>query len=312
MSSNQRFANVKPNVLNQFARARNFRSLRWRMALPLLLIVLAFAMFATYAVSDAITRGLRQTQMDRLLLSTRAVDERAVEFGDSQRRELTRVAYTEGVAEAMLTANNPKLQSLVQPLAAAAKFDYLIIGTSDARELIGLQRIASGYGATQGSALKALPFVADVLGGGLRSASGIAHTDRGYVLMTASPIKKGETIVGVAVAGMLLENVAAAMRGSNITNLAFYGPNGELLYSTFAHETKDSLNVSATTLKQALYTADQVPLLSVRLASGSYYAAYAPLIIESAPIGVTAVLSRTVYWSPQNPVAIYSASASVL
>lgn len=313
MSSSQCYVNVKPNVLNQFARARDFRSLRWRMALPLLFIVLGFAMLTTYAVSSGITRGLRQAQMDRLLLSTRAVDERAVAFGDSQRRELTRIAYTQGVPDAVAAADAPKLQSLLQPLAAAARFDYLIIGSADAHELIGLQRTASGYGATQGAALKALPFVSEVLSGGLHSASGIVHTDHGYALMTASPILRKDSVVGVAVAGALLDQVAASLRGSSLTDLAFYGPNGELLYRTLNADSPDQFGLSSGTLKQALYTADQVPISSLQFSSGSYYAAYVPLIVESAPIGVLGILEPNgLFLATESSRNLLSLSLSVL
>src|SRR5258708_35204963 len=89
------FTDLKANVLeSNEERPRNFASLRWKLTLPVLAVVIVIAMITTYAVTDGIARGLRDSQWNQLLISARAANQRAAALGDSQRREAERVSHT--------------------------------------------------------------------------------------------------------------------------------------------------------------------------------------------------------------------------
>src|SRR5437870_3150045 len=82
------YTDLKANVLeSNDQRPKNFASLRWKLSIPLLAIVVIVAMVTTYVVTDNVARGIRDSQVNQLLLAARASNERAASMGDSQRRE---------------------------------------------------------------------------------------------------------------------------------------------------------------------------------------------------------------------------------
>src|SRR5258708_8155334 len=160
------FTDLKANVLeSNEERPRNFASLRWKLTLPVVAVVIDIAMITTYAGTDCIARGLRDSQVNQLLISARAANERAAALGDSQRREAERVAFTQNVPELVAAQNGPTLQTLVEPLAAAADLDYLFIGAGNGRELVGIQRTSTDkpYVATEEPFLTNLAFTTSML-----------------------------------------------------------------------------------------------------------------------------------------------------
>src|SRR5215475_3609269 len=97
---NNSYTDVKANVLDSSdQRPKNFSSLRWKLSVPLLAVVVIVAMITTYAVTDGIARGIRDSQTNQLLIAAKATNERAASLGDSQRREAQQVAFTQNVPE---------------------------------------------------------------------------------------------------------------------------------------------------------------------------------------------------------------------
>src|SRR5439155_6048045 len=97
------------------------------------LVALTIAMLATYAITDSLARGVRDSQLTQLLVDARAVSERATILGDNERREADRIAFTQNIPQLIASGGGPVLQSLARPLAAAGDVDYLILGTSSGR-----------------------------------------------------------------------------------------------------------------------------------------------------------------------------------
>ena len=292
------FTDLKANVLeSNEERPRNFASLRWKLTLPVLAVVIVIAMITTYAVTDGIARGLRDSQVNQLLISARAANERAAALGDSQRREAERVAFTQNVPELVAAQNGPTLQTLVEPLAAAADLDYLLIGAGNGRELVGIQRSSTDkpYVASEGALLNKLGFTTSVLSGENASASGLARIDNGYALFTAIPVHQNNQIIGVAVVGITLDRVVGSLRGSSLGQIVLYGPDREILFSTVNTST-DALSLSQPVQEQATAGGNLVPVQSMRVEQTPYQVAYIPFVVDSVPLGVVGVLQANNMW----------------
>src|SRR5258708_38910983 len=94
------FTDLKANVLeSNEERPSNFASLRWKLTLPVLAVVIVIAMITTYAVTDGSARGLLDSQPNQLRISARAANERAAALGDSHPSAADRVAFTHNVPE---------------------------------------------------------------------------------------------------------------------------------------------------------------------------------------------------------------------
>src|SRR5215475_11199534 len=148
------FTNVKPGVFTAAERPRHFQSLRWKLTLPLLVVIVVAAIVATYIITDSVARGIHNSQLNQLRIGARAASERATALGAGLRREADRVAFTQNVPELVAAGNGPMLQVIVQPLAAASNLDFVILGDGEGREIVGVQRTNgsnSSYTASQGA-----------------------------------------------------------------------------------------------------------------------------------------------------------------
>ncbi len=296
LNDERSYTDLKPTVLTAWERPRSFMSLRWKVALPLVAVIVVAAMITTYVTANGIARGVRDAQLDQLVAAARAVGEKAVTFGTTQAREADRVAFTQNVPDLVVAADGPALQALAEPLAVADSLDYLLVGTKDGRELVGLHRTPKGtYEATQDTLLDKIGFVGVVLHGGQPNASGIVSTEQGYALFTVVPIKQNNKIVGESIVGTTLDHLAQTLRGNSLSQLIFYGPEGELLRSTI--ETDDpALALAQETRQQVMGNESIVPVKELQIAASPYQAVYVPLVVESIPLGVIALLQPNNMW----------------
>ncbi|MEP7289826.1 MAG: ATP-binding protein [Chloroflexota bacterium] len=300
------FTDLKPAVLNTPERPQNFRSLRWKLVLPLLVITVIVAMLTTYVITDAVARGVRDSQINQLLIGARAVSERAAALGTTQQREANRIAFTQHVADLVVVGNGPILQTVIQPLAAASDLDYVLVSGANGHEIVGVQRVGGNYRASQGAFLDKLGFLQPILSGIQSSASGIVRVENGYGLFTAAPIRQENRIVGVAVVGIRLERVLQTLRESSLAEMALYGPDGELLRTTFTTINADAvdaneavlalLKLDSETRDMALTGDNRVPVRAVQIGQTPYQVAYIPLIVDSTVLGVVGVLQVNNLW----------------
>jgi two-component system sensor histidine kinase ResE len=274
-----------------------FVSLRWRAIGPLALVVTALAMAGAYVISGAAAQGVRSREVDHLLVTSRAVADRMGDIGTAQRREVTRIAYTQGVAQAIHAGDGIALQTLLEPLALAADLDYVLVADANDQEVLGLQRVDNGGGAADyavasGTDLETLIAKQPALfapGTDLRAA--ITRTGQGHALMTAGPVMLDDKRVGTILAGVRIERLLDALRGGDTAELALFGPDGVFVRTTlpFDDTTRAVLALDGDAFQQALTTPGQVPVENLEIEGKPYNAAYLPLVINGTPLGVLGV-----------------------
>jgi PAS domain S-box-containing protein len=276
-----------------------FLSLRWKTLLPLLVVSLLVSMTGAYVVSDAVARSVRQEESDRLLRTSRAISDRMAGVGVLHQREITRIAYTQGVAAQAAAGDGAALHPILEPLAAAADLDYVLVADAHGREIVGLQRAitstrAVDYAVSSGTDLLALAPVQAVLAGPDGTiSSAVTRTGQTHVLMTASALP-GDPPRGVIVVGTRLAHVLDMVQGGDNADLAFFGADGEFLRTTFPVDDAllATLKLSPAVFEQALSTPGQVPVESLTIDGKTYNAAYLPLVIDGTPLGVVGAYLR--------------------
>src|SRR5688572_8330696 len=110
--------------------AQEFRSLRWRILTPLIAALMVALMVSVYGISYAFLEGERDQLEDALLNESATVAAEAIEVGRSHRTEAQRIAYTSGVIPAIQNNDPVLLRDTVEPLAALANLDLVIISAN--------------------------------------------------------------------------------------------------------------------------------------------------------------------------------------
>ncbi len=301
-------------------RPRSFVSLRWRAVGPLALLVLIAAVVGTYMVSDGIAQGAHEREIERLLVTSRATADRMALIGTGHRREVTRIAYTQGVAEAIEAKDGAALHPVLEALALAADLDVVLVADASGQEVIGLQRVdrADGtvdYAVASGSDLSTLAAKQPALfsaGADLRAA--ITRTSQGHVLMTAGPVMRGDEHIGTVLIGTRAERVLDTLRGGDSADLTLFGADGVFVRTTLPYNdsTRQQLTLDADAFRQAMTTPGQVPVESLKIDGTPTNAAYIPLVIHGTPLGVLGIYREddTLYasWLSRQRASLFAAA----
>lgn len=275
------------------ARSRLFMSLRWRILTPLAgVLILALMVSAYFLAYRFVDTGDDTTKtQDELLAAGGAVAMNAVEVGRAQRTEVDRIAFTQGVREAIQAGDGAALQPLVEPLAALAGLDLVVISNTAGSEILGLQRVVvSGtvdYSVAEGTQLAGIPAVQSVLIGA-DSTSVLVSVQRRPMLVTAGPVLGADgVVVGVVMVGKDVGRVLTDLRGGNTADIALFSGDGDFVGTT--QMGLSSIPLSQERYQAALNDPATTQFERLKLDSTAYEAAYFPFIIGQTPLGVAGV-----------------------
>lgn len=278
------------------ARKPLFISWRWRVMLPLALVVTLTAMLGAYAAALRFGGGIRISQDTLLLEGVRSLVSRTDRLYQRQVQEANRIAYTIGVPESVARDEVDVLQDSLETLARAANLDSVILTDERGVEVLGVQRVSipdvDDYAVNTGTDMAAQPLVSAALAGE-SGASGLMRTPEGVLLFVSVPLRADGRIVGVVLAGNDLSGVVSSLQDSAVTQVAVYGGDGQLLQTTFNlnDAVRNQLAINPALMNQTLTTDGRdVPVTSVTVAGTPYRAAYTPLIYGGDVLGAVSVL----------------------
>lgn len=283
---------TKPSIGQK---APRFISLRWRLTVPITLIVMIVAMIGAYVLARNLSGGFAISETNLLLQSTRSVVERSLERYARLRAEAQRIAFTNGIPEVI--ANNTA-DAILQPMQAAAinaSLDSIILLDVTGLEVIGLLEIggedAREFSVSAGAVMTQQPIVIDTLANGEIGASGLSRTSQGMLLYVAYPVLVDETLVGAVLVGQKLDTILADLDGSAVADVALYESTGAIIQTSFSltDETVGGLSLDQSTVEQTLQSQQVVVAPSVSLNNTTYRASYSPFVFGADTLGVIAV-----------------------
>lgn len=253
------------------------------------------AMVGAYFIASQLASGVATSEENVLLQSAQAVSNRSVDLYQRQRTEAQRVAFTIGIAEAVVTQDVQGLVTTLEALAASADVDSIITANAEGLEIAGVLRVREGdftdYSVSTGTDLRELYPVRALLDDNLIGASGLLQTTRGVIVYVAYPITLGEERVGMVLLGQSLSRIMENLRASSVAQLALYDNNGQITQTTFSldNNTLVDLSSSAALMDQVL-TAGQPIVASLTVNGTPYRTSYTPLEYGSSILGVIATL----------------------
>lgn len=270
-----------------------FISLRWRMTLPLVAVLMVVAMLGAYAVAGVLTGGYRISEENVLLQSTEGVLNRAVDVYEQHYNEAIRIAYTQGISESVRLQEAGALHTPLESMAQVSDLDVVVLVGGDGVEVVGLVRVVlpdrTDYSVSTATFLMNEPVVQQVLAGAER-ASGLLVTSEGVAVVTAVPVVSEGERVGTVVVGQHLERVLQALQSSAVAEVSIYGADGRVLATTFDLTNERIAQLALDSTLQAQLITDSIPLkTTLTLQSIPYQIVYAPLTFGENRLGVIGV-----------------------
>lgn len=268
----------------------HFISLRWRLLIPLALVLAIATAFGTYIIAASYTRPLAATEEQRLLQAGQGVLERTNGLYITQRTEAQRIAFTEGLLTALQTGDNANLQTTLRTLAQTAQLDSVLIVNMNGIEIMGLLYVEAedAYGFSTGTNLGTEALVQQLITQGTE-ASGLVQTTEGVLLYVGVPMVDGNDQIGAVLVGLQLDTVLAQIEGSTIADLILYDGAGLVLQTTLPLSEGGTSAPTHDTINQTLVSSQ--PLIDLVLVNDTpYRAIYTPFVYGQTALGVSATL----------------------
>lgn len=263
-------------------------SIGHKIVVPYVVLVVFTGVIGSAVVMADLT-ATTTTAFDGSLLraASQAAGHLALLEGDRVAEERA-AANSIGVPEAVLAGKADVLTALLAPLVANAQPEKPVLRMLDASgreiDVIG-QAAPSGRvpPAAEVTAFASEPAVRSVLAGATDQFGDKYFFERlepgGPFFYWAGPVVRNGQVVGAALVGQSLADIASNIRGSGSGDLAFYRPDGKILESTL------SGFPSLTPAVVASITPDHPLRLTSRVNGHTMGVLVTPMMMRSRPVG---------------------------
>lgn len=271
-----------------------FISLRWRLVLPIVIVLLVVSMIGAFTLGKNLTAAADAPQRNLLVQLGQAVRNRANDLYEQSRLEAQRVAFTRGVADAVQSRSATVLQPILESSARLANLDSIIVTDLQGIEVAGVLRVEqdsiAAYAVSTDTDLHVQLVVRTVLDENMLGAAGLLRTPQGLVLYTAVPLTDGNQRIGIVLVGRMLGNVLDDLKAGGMVDLALYSADSELLQTTLPQvdDTTSDLSLSPVIFEQIMTAPDQLTIRPLLLSNQSYQSAYSAFQFGPQPLGVIA------------------------
>jgi signal transduction histidine kinase/HAMP domain-containing protein len=273
-----------------------YPGINMRVTGPFLVIVAIIAGIGVFIVTRLVAGSLQERFNNQLLDSAHAATN---SIGDIEREQLgvlRSMVFTEGVPGAIQSGDTAQLVEWLEPIAANARVDDLIVFDQSGQGLLDLTREnGPPFNYVTGSppdvqvwagAQQVLRASEDALGD---KYVDVIDAGGGYRFYITAPVKDADgQIVGGIGLGMTMQRLTQLASEQSLSAVALYYYDGTVLGSTF-------LNVDAAQLRPAqpeqviTQTESTSPIVSVEFGDASYQVLYAPFRLRNQTVGLMAV-----------------------
>jgi signal transduction histidine kinase len=277
-------------------------SIRLKVILPYLILALVVAVIGVYVVTRLVSNTLSERLTNQLLEAGRVVLDNFVRQEVSHVESARVVAYTEGLADALLNEDRQTVLNLVQPLAGGLSIENLILISPRGAELVHLIEDENGEMqiVEQNTGAAASPIVEPYLTSRdekepPRRALGLNLVNDQYYYFTAIPVPMGDQFAGVVVIGTSIEKIMPELKSTSLADIIIYGADGKPFATTLGGgstdlETLQIVSISKNDFDDIVTSEDVVTGENFPLEGRWYRLAYGPLQVGNDRLGVFAVV----------------------
>jgi len=283
-------------------------SIRWRIALPFILLALALGLSAVLVVNQLMSQDSQERYWRQVVDSGQQASDAVVRIEQDLLKVERLIANTEGLAAAAVEGNAEALRDRALPLVINADLDTAIILDNKGNSIFSVRHNPNDAAGTYERAVRGESFytewemVQDVLGGVVDSTGdkygGIESIFIGSEelpgLYITGPIKAPNgDVVGAVLVGEYLETISEIIGDEAGANISLYGrTNGAVLESTLELENPQAAMLPAEQLSLVLQDSSGVGITRIVDVTGSTYGeVLLPLAIRdgSQAVGVMGV-----------------------
>jgi putative nucleotidyltransferase with HDIG domain len=268
-------------------------SLRRRIVLPFIVLVVFVGFIGTAVVSAQVGGSAEGAFDNSLIRSSLRTNDRVASLEDDRLQQLRAAADTAGIAGTVTRADGAAASKLLGPIVGNAQPEHLLLRlvTSGGRLVVGLRRDPTGLTTlTDGITYGAVPAVQHVLRGD-RDALGdkyvfLATEGSQPMLYWAAPVRtetQAQTVVGAVLLGEPLSEIAQTIRGTNVLDVAFYSPSGQVLTASLP----EMPALAADTMRQV--TSDAPVRIAIQRQDHAYRLLVSDWTMRGAPLGYLGV-----------------------
>lgn len=279
-------------------------SIRLKIALPFLLLTVVVSVIGVYVVTRLVTGTLTERLTNQLLEAGRVVSDSFVRQEGQHVTEALRIAYTDGLADAVVNEERAALLKIVEPLFGSGTVENLIIVSPNGKEILHLLRDRTGeiIVVDRDTGAPSSPIVVPFLRSRnpqdppRRALGGNLVNDEVYYY-TSLPISVDGKFDGVIILGTSIKTLLPAFKQVALADIILYGNGGQAIATTLGsadEETLALLDIPENQYLELIKTADPlVTGVNVEVAGRPFSIGRAPLQIGSDRIGVFAVALPT-------------------
>jgi two-component system, OmpR family, sensor histidine kinase ResE len=272
-----------------------FIPLMVRFVTPINLVLVLIAVVGVFLLSNSLSGNVQAVEENLLIQSAVQIAQATQVEYNTLLQETQRIAFTQGIAEAVKANDANTLQTLLEPIAALTDLDSIIITDAIGQEIVGLlqNNQANDFSLSQGTNLANEWLVQNILNTASSGDVGILQTPNGSTVYVAIPIHQDGTPIGVLLAGRYSLTLLEAFQSNTLTEVTLYSADSTLLDTTL--ELNDSnqtlLDTHQSTLDQTLSNSNQVTVADgLSLNGQDYRVAYIPLSMGETTLGALSIL----------------------
>jgi signal transduction histidine kinase len=245
---------------------------------------------------------LEERLTNQLLEAGRAVSDSMIRQEKTQLEAARLVAYTRGLGDALLDAEQSRLAELAMPAMGGSSIETMLIFDTRGTEAFHLTRQPDGtlVEVSQTGQSSFFPIVNELLAENdvnslPKRQMGIDAVNKRYYYLTAIPIISANQVAGILVVGTSLDTILPYLKNTSASDVIFYDQNGQAIASTLGSQGMDPLftqtiSITTETYQQVMEEDDKVPGRNFEADEREYSLAYGPLKIGDEDLAVFAVV----------------------
>ena len=275
--------------------------LQMKLIVPYVVLTVVTALGGLFIVTRLVTSSVRERFVNQLFEASRVAADGIVRRERNHLEDLRLMAYTEGVAEAVVSRDTARLQDLLWPLILNNNIDVVSLVDADGVEIISLARdpqTGQYVGSQRMMDFSGVSLVVNILSGVADDQgdkyAGFLQTTYGAYLFTSAPIVDStSTLQGAILTGTRLETLLAELKTQSLADIVVLDNNGTLVATSLVEpeEGYETLELSPEEVGEI----DPSLTRDVVLYSRPYQMAYAPLIVRQQEMGVLGVILPSNY-----------------
>jgi len=270
-------------------------SLQSKLIVPYVLLTLVLTLFGVFILTRLVTSSFRERFLNQLYESSRVASDGIILKEREHIENLRSMAYTVGVATALMNHDAKKLEDLLLPLAINTQTEILTLVDLSGKEVLtlGFDSRSGQYQRVSGKDFLGFSSVKKILNGEVDEKgdkfNALLETNNGVALFTGTPVhnSNGE-LAGVLMVASYLQDLASDLKVRALADILILDQNGNPLATTFQLGPTEFESLAETTRLQVTDQTDPSP--QIKLYNRGYQAFYAPLVIRGEENGWLGVL----------------------